>query len=97
MPAPLGPATTTLGTNVRERRLNLGLTHRDLANRTNIAATTISNIELGKIANPGVYTLYPLALALGASFEELMGTQRLDGTTKARVRRRATPATPARA
>jgi hypothetical protein len=46
-------------------------------------------LESGKIATPGAFKLYGIALALGLRLEDLMGVQLLEDTTKGRVRRRA--------
>lgn len=82
------PATTTLGENVERERLAAGLTYRDLAEMAGVSQTQVGGIVRGKIANPGVFTLYGLAVALGVRVEDLMGVPRVDHTTKGRSRAR---------
>lgn len=61
-----------IGTRVRVRRLALGLTQQDLANRTGIPQTLISRIEREVIINPGAEMLKRLARALGCSIDYLV-------------------------
>lgn len=79
---------TALGDNLRELRLARGITAHALGEATGIAATAITGIERGKVANPGVYTLYAIATTLGVRLEDLMGVQRVEHTTKGRTRAR---------
>lgn len=53
-----------VGERVRIRRHELGLTLRQVANRTTLSVSLISQIELGRSA-ASVLTLYKLATALG--------------------------------
>jgi DNA-binding NtrC family response regulator len=53
-----------VGERVRVRRHELGLTLRQVANRTTLSVSLISQIELGRSA-ASVLTLYKLATALG--------------------------------
>ncbi len=61
-----------VGERIRTRRHELGLTLKQVANRTGLSVSLISQIELGKSA-ASVLTLYKVATALGtrvASFFE---------------------------
>lgn len=54
---------TAVGARIRERRMERGLTLKQLANRTGLSVSLISQIELGKSA-ASVSTLHKLATAL---------------------------------
>ncbi|HVO53114.1 MAG TPA: helix-turn-helix transcriptional regulator [Solirubrobacterales bacterium] len=56
----------TLGTNLRDARLRLGLTQEQVAERSGVHATEVSRIEAGK-RDPQVSTLRRLAAALKVS------------------------------
>jgi ribosome-binding protein aMBF1 (putative translation factor) len=53
-----------IGTRIRSRRHESGLTLKQLANRTGLSVSLISQIELGKSA-ASMSTMYKLAAALG--------------------------------
>jgi len=53
-----------IGTRIRTRRHEAGLTLKQLANRTGLSVSLISQIELGKSA-ASMSTMYKLAAALG--------------------------------
>ena len=53
-----------IGARIRERRHELSLTLKQVANRTGLSVSLISQIELGKSA-ASVMTLYKVAAALG--------------------------------
>jgi transcriptional regulator with XRE-family HTH domain len=55
---------------LRERRLDLGLAIRELARRTAVSSSLISQIELGK-SMPSVTTLYAIVSALDLSMDQL--------------------------
>jgi two-component system, OmpR family, response regulator len=59
-----------LGTRIRAQRKVRGLTLRQLANKTGLSVSLISQIELGKSA-ASVATLRKLATALGVSLSTL--------------------------
>lgn len=61
-----------LGAAIRRAREARGLSLRELARRTDVSASFVSQVELGK-ANPSVGTLYTLVSELGASLDELLG------------------------
>jgi transcriptional regulator with XRE-family HTH domain len=72
-PSPLAePNAENLGAAVRAAREARGLSLREVARRTELSASFISQIELGK-ANPSVGTLYALVAVLGVSLNELLG------------------------
>jgi transcriptional regulator with XRE-family HTH domain len=52
------------------RRVRAGLSQRDLAQRSGVAASTIARIELGREANPS--TARKLAETLGCEVRHLM-------------------------
>ncbi|MFQ5697544.1 MAG: response regulator [Myxococcota bacterium] len=60
----------TLGARIRERRRGQSLTLRQLANKTGLSVSLISQIELGKSA-ASVSTLHKLSAALGLSMASL--------------------------
>ena len=55
------------GEKLRDLRDQLGLTRDQLAEKSGVPARTIQDIETGKIKNPGIETLKPLLVALGAN------------------------------
>jgi transcriptional regulator with XRE-family HTH domain len=61
---------------------------RELTDRAHLGGpsggSTLGTIEGGRIKNPGVFTLYAIASALGVRLEDLMGVQRIEVTTKGR-------------
>jgi len=65
----------TLGGRIRARRHELRLTLKQVANRTGLSVSLLSQIELGKSA-ASVFTLYKVSAALGvpmAAFFEAIG------------------------
>jgi transcriptional regulator with XRE-family HTH domain len=75
-----------LGPNLLRMRQARGLTHRQLAVNAHVSPSWISNVEKGKVTNPGCYLVYRLALALRVPMEELMGVSPLSG--RSRINRR---------
>lgn len=63
--------------NVRRIREARGISNSELARSANVHRTTITALESGQVRNPGVFTLYPIALALRVPMEDLMGASRL--------------------
>lgn len=88
MPNPAAPPTTVLGANVRAARQQGGWSIGQLADMTGASRASYSDMESGRITNPGVYTLYKLAVVLGVRLEDLMGVPRVEVTTKGRSRAR---------
>jgi DNA adenine methylase len=66
----------TLGRRVRELRLSLKMTQRDLAEDAGIRQALISQIERGE-ANPTLDSILRIAAALEVSFAELFELRRL--------------------
>jgi transcriptional regulator with XRE-family HTH domain len=74
------PATRTgrpdypeIGAHLRERRQQLRLSLRELADRLGVSASLISQIERG-LANPSVSTLYAIVAELDISLDDLLFT-----------------------
>ena len=61
-----------LGDRIRRQREALGLSQRDLADRTGILPTLISRLERGANTNPKADVVNRLALALGCSTDYLL-------------------------
>lgn len=57
---------------IREARKRAGLTQEKLAAKTRIRQGVISNLETGKILNPGFSTVLKLAKALEIAPEQLV-------------------------
>lgn len=66
-----------IGQQLREARLAMGMSVREMARRVDVSASFISQLELGK-AMPSVGTLYAIASELGVSLDELMRTTQLN-------------------
>jgi transcriptional regulator with XRE-family HTH domain len=60
-----------VGSNVRRLRERSGLSLRELAQRAEVSASTLSTLEAGS-GNPGVETLVTIGSALGVPFSELV-------------------------
>ena len=74
-PAEIGPDARTkahelIGSRLREARLRSGLGVRELSRQLEISASSISQIELGRVV-PSVSTLYALTNALNISMDSL--------------------------
>lgn len=57
---------------VMEKRLQKGWTQTELADRSGVSQSTISQIESGKREYPNVFNIRKIAKALEISIEELM-------------------------
>ncbi|MFL0245491.1 helix-turn-helix domain-containing protein [Candidatus Clostridium stratigraminis] len=62
---------TILGDNIKQLRELAGMSVRDLADKSSVAQSTISEIETGKNKNPRSDTLGKIAKALNSSVEQL--------------------------
>lgn len=62
-----------IGQQLREARLAMGMSVREMARRVDVSASFISQLELGKTM-PSVGTLYSIASELGVSLDDLMRT-----------------------
>jgi transcriptional regulator with XRE-family HTH domain len=65
-------AADQIGRRLREVRLASGISLRELARRTGVSASFVSQVERGK-SNPSVGTLYAFVNELGTSLDELTG------------------------
>ena len=68
-----------LGEKVFEKRRQLGLNQKDLADRVGLTRTSITNIEKG-IQRIQLHTVYQIAHALGISTNELLPDLRAGDT-----------------
>lgn len=57
---------------VREKRLEKGLTHSQLAEKSGVPSRTIQDWEYGAKPPTNVYQIYKVAKALGCTIEELI-------------------------
>ncbi len=64
-----------LGTRIRQRREEKGLTAAELARQAQISKGYLSEIESGSAARPSADILYRLATALGTSIADLLGKE----------------------
>lgn len=65
-----------LGINIKNIRLKKNLTQKELAGRAKISDhSVISDIERGKVADPGIQKIKAIANALNVSVEELIGAE----------------------
>jgi transcriptional regulator with XRE-family HTH domain len=62
----------SLGSRLRQARLDADMSLRELARQLNVSASFISQLENGK-SQPSVATLYSLAQLLGVSMDRLFG------------------------
>ena len=62
-----------VGANVREARLEAGMTQEELAERSGFSQQYISGLERGK-RNPTIVSVYELAQALGVKHEQLVAS-----------------------
>ena len=69
------PDYPQIGERLRERRHELRLSLRELAERLGVSPSLISQIERGR-ANPSVSTLYALVAELGVSLDEMLFNER---------------------
>lgn len=65
------PAPDAVGQRLRARRLERGISLRELARRVGVSASFISQVELGR-ASPSVGTLYSLVNELDVSIDDLL-------------------------
>lgn len=70
------PDYPQIGERLRDRRRELGLSLRDLADRLGVSPSLISQIERER-ANPSVSTLYSIVNELDVSLDELLFSDRL--------------------
>ena len=63
---------TTIGENIQKRRIKLGLSQEDFAQKSGVKYTTLTKIETGVIKKPSVVLVAKIAKALGVSIEDLL-------------------------
>ena len=63
----------SLGTRLRKRREELGFSQRELARLVHTRQATISDLERGRLKNPGVDIVRRLAQLLGVTTDWLIG------------------------
>lgn len=76
--------TEELGRAIRRRREELGLSLRDVADQTNVSASTLSRIENGT-GKPDADNIARLTTWLDVPLERILGRGREDGDAKAVV------------
>jgi len=69
-PATMSAANTDVGPQLRARRVDRGISQRELARRLGLSPSLISQIEKGQ-SRPSVKTLYGMVTELGLSLDEL--------------------------
>jgi transcriptional regulator with XRE-family HTH domain len=84
-----GPSPKETGERLRRRRLELGISARELARRVSVSSSLISQIERGT-SMPSVASLYAIVSELGLSLDQLFS---LNGFDQSRGPEHA-PATP---
>ncbi len=68
---PRKPHPERLGAVVREARTRLGLTQHELALRMGVQGSFISKLETGRVKQPSLHFVGPLAAALGMPVADL--------------------------
>ena len=61
-----------IGENIKRRRIKLGLSQEDFAQKSDVKYTTLTKIESGVIKTPSVLMVEKIAKALGVSIEDLL-------------------------
>ncbi len=62
-----------LGKRLQEARRAAGLTQQTLCQKANISYSTLAKIERGAIKSPSIFTIQNLVVAMGMSFDSLLG------------------------
>ncbi len=63
---------SSIGENIQKRRIKLGLSQEDFAQKSGVKYTTLTKIESGVIKTPSVLITAKIAKALSVSIEELL-------------------------
>ena len=63
----------SLGTRVKERRIELGWTQEELARRLGVRQNVVSRLEAGGVKTPNLVMLRTLARVLGVTTDYLVG------------------------
>src|SRR5215211_509930 len=66
-----------LGSRMRERRRERGLSQERLANQAGVTLSAIQRLEAGQVSDPHYSTLTGIAHALGTTVAELVGEKEL--------------------
>ena len=61
-----------IGSNIKKRRLKIGLSQEDFAQKSGVKYTTLTKIESGVINTPSVLIVAKIAKALSVSIEDLI-------------------------
>ncbi len=61
-----------IGENIKKRRIKLGLSQEDFAQKSDVKYTTLTKIETEVIKKPSVLLMAKIAKALNVSIEELL-------------------------
>jgi len=70
-PGERGASASALGAQLRARRVERGISLRELARRLEVSASLVSQIETGRI-QPSVRTLYAIVREIGVSLDETL-------------------------
>jgi len=62
-----------LGQRLQAARRAAGLTQQTLCQKANISYSTLAKIERGAIKSPSIFTIQNLVVAMGVSFDSLLG------------------------
>jgi len=63
-----------LGKRLQEVRKSMGFTQQSLCQKAGLSYSTLAKIERGAIKAPSIFTIQSIAVALGTTLDELMGT-----------------------
>ncbi|MEO6513771.1 MAG: HAD-IA family hydrolase [Candidatus Saccharimonadales bacterium] len=63
-----------LGKRLQEVRKGAGFTQQSLCQKAGLSYSTLAKIERGAIKAPSIFTIQSIAIALGTTLDELMGT-----------------------
>jgi FMN phosphatase YigB (HAD superfamily)/DNA-binding XRE family transcriptional regulator len=63
-----------LGKRLQEVRKSTGFTQQSLCQKAGLSYSTLAKIERGAIKAPSIFTIQSIAIALGTTLDELMGT-----------------------
>lgn len=66
---------STIGARIVKLKEGAGISRARLADLSKVSAAHIYEIELNRIANPGVFTLEAIAHAFGISLQDLLGPE----------------------
>ena len=70
-----------LGKRLQDARRTAGLTQQGLCQKSGLSYSTLAKIERGAIKAPSIFTIEKIAEALNISLDELIGTNKLSGTS----------------